>query len=866
MRFFSSVSRRACFGIVLALTPAVALAAAEATQSNTAATLQGTIADPTGAVIPGAKVEIHNLPTNYDQAVVADAEGHFRFANLPFNPYHVTVSAAGFTPQQFDVELRSSVAVTHDAVLEIASQNQTVNVEADAQDLIETNPTAHTDVGQDEIAKLPIETNVSGLSSVITQTAPGVAADSNGIFHPLGEHSDTTYSVDGQPISDQQSRTFANQIPVSAIQSLEIIDGIPPPEFGDKSSMVARTTTRSGLSQKPTGSISLGYGTFGTTNSSVSLSAGSQHFGNFFSLDGSNSGRFLDTPEFQVLHDHGNTESVFDRFDVAQSEKNNYHLNLDLSRSWFQIPNQYDQQALGQDQRQKNEGFNVSGFWTHIFNPESLTTLNLYGRQDHVQYYPSADPFSDTPATLQQNRRLINVGGKLDYSYVKGHNNIKAGVNIYHTLLDEEFATGITEPSFNAVCLNAQGGPVTDPTVLNPACAAAGEQVNPGFQPGLLPYDLSRGGTLFQFRGSADIRQEALYAQDNISLGNWQFLTGVRFDNYTGISSDHAVQPRLGATYTVKKTGTVLRLGYARLFITPYNEGLVLSSSTGIGGLSSGAFGAQPLRPGNRNQFNVGFEQTLGKFLVVDGEYFFKFTQRDFDFDSILNTPLTFPIQWRKSKIDGFAIRLNTPKYHGFSANAALGHARSRFFGPEVGGILFNNPNGISAYAPFRIDHDQAFQQSTNLQFQPFKEGGWVGLSWRYDSGVVAGNVPDIATALSLTADQQQQIGLACGNQLATLAMPIRSCGGPVTTALVRIPAPGTEDPDRNPPRIAPRNLFDLGLGWDNLFKREHYKTNATLTVVNLTDKVALYNFLSTFSGTHFVSPRTVTGQLTFNF
>ncbi|MEO8726583.1 MAG: carboxypeptidase regulatory-like domain-containing protein [Acidobacteriaceae bacterium] len=832
--------------------------------STSAGTLQGTITDPSGALIGGATIALLNAPTGFKTTTVADTKGHYLVPNLPFNPYHVTVSAPGFAPAQFDVELRSPVVVTHDLSLQLATSVQSVNVEASGNDMVETDTSSHTDVSQQMISRLPIDSNSSALTSVITQTTPGMTQDSNGMFHPLGEHADSSFSIDGQNVSDQQSRTFANAIPVNAVQSLEVITGAIPPEYGDKASAIIRTTTKSGLGSAIHGSSQFSYGTFGTSNGVFSLSGGNQKFGNFITIDGSNSGRFLDTPEFQVLHAHGNNEDVFDRFDWQQSAKNSYHVNLGVSRAWFQVPNQYDQQALGQDQRQQNKGFNASGFWTHIFDDNQLAIFNVYARQDRVGYYPSADPFSDTPATLQQTRRLTNLGAKLDYSYVKGAHNIKIGANLYHTLLSEEFATGITDPAFNAICLDAAGNPVTNPAITT--CVPPALLPNPGFQPGLLPFDLSRGGMLFRFRGHADIRQEAAYIQDNINLNNFQFLVGVRGDNYDGLSSDHAIQPRLGVTYNVKKTGTVFRLGYGRLFITPYNENLVLSSSTGVGGLESGAFGVQPLRPGNRNQFNAGFSQAFGKYLVVNAEYFWKFTQRDFDFDTILNTPLTFPIEWRKSKIDGFAIRVNMPNIHGVTASSVLGHARSRFFGPEIGGILFNDPALASSTAPFRIDHDQALETTTHVQYQPRKEGGWVGLTWRYDSGTVAGNIPDQAVALGLTPDQQQQAGLFCGGIFATLSAPIRSCPGLVGAARINIPAPGTFNPDRNPARIAPRNLFDLGLGWENILHRDRLKTNLTLTVVNLTDKEALYNFLSTFSGTHFVSPRTVTGQVEFNF
>ena len=79
----------------------------------------------------------------------------------------------------------------------------------------------------------------------------------------------------------------------------------------------------------------------------------------------------------------------------------------------------------------------------------------------------------------------------------------------------------------------------------------------------------------------------------------------------------------------------------------------------------------------------------------------------------------------------------------------------------------------------------------------------------------------------------------------------------------MRIPADGTTNDDTNPPRIAPRHIFDIGLGTDNLFKqREHAHVTLRFTVSNVTNKVALYNFLSTFSGTHFVTPRSYLAEL----
>jgi hypothetical protein len=137
----------------------------------------------------------------------------------------------------------------------------------------------------------------------------------------------------------------------------------------------------------------------------------------------------------------------------------------------------------------------------------------------------------------------------------------------------------------------------------------------------------------------------------------------------------------------------------------------------------------------------------------------------------------------------------------------------------------------------------------------------------------VAGAVPfatDANTPVDLTglsADQQMQAGLFCGNVFPTLRSPLASCApSQYGSTRVTIPAPGTENDDHNPPRIAPRHLFDIAVGDDNLFRGDKYKWSLRVTAINVTNKVALYNFLSTFSGTHFLTPRTYTAELGFHF
>jgi hypothetical protein len=907
--------------VVVVAMIAVSSFSAKAAAQTESGTVSGTVKDPSGAVVPNATVTIQNPVSGFQQAVRTDANGAFTIPNVPFSSYHVTVTAAGFAPDVRDIEVQSVVPLALAIELKVASATTSVTVTTGAEDLLYKAATTETNVSQQLIGKLPLESQSSSLSSLVTLASPGVVADSNGLFHSMGDHASNSFSVDGQPITDQQSKVFSNQLPVGAVQTLKVIQGAPPAEYGDKTSLVIVATTRSGLGvSEPHGRVTASYGSFGTGNVGFDLAYGGRKWGNFIAANGLQSGRFLDPPEFRVLHAKGNQQNIFDRMDYKPSVKDTFSGNFQYTRSWFQTPNSYDAQnatawsglvvdnnGLGpdgrpvgpQDQRAKIGTFNIAPSWTRLLNPNTVLTIGGWARQDRFHYYPSPNPFSDMTPNLQfqsvgQDRRLTNTGVRAALSYVKGVHNLKVGADYNQTFLTENDSFGIVDPTFNPVCLNADGSANTDPSLTSPTQCTGPLQPNPSFLPLLGCYDLTRTAQLpgsdgcpastsseYLFRGHADVKQLALYIQDNISVGNWTFNLGMRGDFYNGLSTARQAEPRLGLAYNIKKTNTILRLSYAHSLETPFNENLVLASNgcsdVVVNAIMTTTQGypcvTSPIVAGLRNEYHVGIGQAFGSHLVLDAEYLWSYTHNGYDFSVFGNTPITFPIEWARAKTPGVAGRLNLTNFHGVTAYIDLAHFEARFFEPQVGGIGVS-PSGQGGSGVFRIDHDENYEQTVHLQYQfPGKQGPWIGFNWRYDSGLVAGAVPfavDTTTPVDLTgltADQQIQAGLFCGTQFPTLTAPLGSCApSQFGSTLVTIPAPGTENDDHNPPRIAPRHLFDLAVGDDNLFGGDRYKWSLRVTAINLTNEVALYNFLSTFSGTHYVTPRTVTVELGFRF
>jgi len=852
-------------------------------QLGNSGSIEGVVKDASGGVVAGAKVEISNPVSGFSREITTGSDGSFRVTNIPFNPYHLVVTATGFSPYTQDVDVRSTVPTTLQIAMKVGTEATSIMVEANGGDLVETESTFHTDVDQKIIDRLPLESASSSLTSLVTLVSPGVAADSNGNMHGLGDHAQTSFSIDGQKISDQTSKVFSNQLSPDAVQSMEVISGAPPAEFGDKTSLVIKVTTKSGLGiTTPTGSVTASYGSFGTSNLGFNLAYGGAKWGNFIAASALQSGRFLDGPEFSVFHDKGNEENIFDRVDYQLSQKDTIHGNFQYTRSWFQTPNTFDNLNVvdfngnnvgDTDQRSKIGTFNIAPTWTRLIGPSAVFTLGAYVRKDQYNYYPSNNPFADlgpiNSETISQDRTLTNAGLRSDISYVKGIHNIKAGVTFEHTFLTENDRFGIIDPNLLPSTTDTLGNPCFDATtniaVPGTPCAT------------LLPIDLTRGGTQFGFHGHADVKEIALFVQDTITKGNWSFNLGIRGDLYRGLSSTSQAEPRLGIAYNIKPTSTVLRISYARTLETPFNENLVIATTGCNVDVIAALIPCVPANspPGFRNEFHAGFQQAFGKYLVVDAEYLWKYTHNAYDFSVLGNTPITFPIDWHNSKIPGYAIRVSVPNFHGLTALVVMSSVAARYFPPQVGGLGVTVGQSGSV---FRIDHDEKFNSTAHLQYQPFKRGPWLGFNWRYDSGLVAGAVPDFATALSFDGDQQAAIGLFCsgpGGQriVATLTNPLSnnpaSCGADPTgtgATRVKIPANGTENDDKNPPRIAPRNLLDIAVGHDNLFHGDRFRWSARVTVINITNKEALYNFLSTFSGTHFVSPRAVTGELGFHF
>lgn len=795
--------------------------------AGAAATLQGKVVDPSGAVVAGAKVRLFSPISQRTVDTTTDSNGMFVIYNVPHNSYKITIEAQNFQIFTDTIDVHSDATVDlGELPLSIISSSDVVTVTGTPSQLIEVdNTSSHVDIDKSLIQRFPAATASRGTEQLLL-SSPGFIADENGRTHFRGSHGQLSYHIDGVPITDQLQITFSNNLDPSSISSLEITTGGVPAEYGDRAAYV-NVTTKSGLENQRNffGTLSYGYSRFATNETGIQFggSTSNKKFGYFATLAGSSSSRFLDPINFENLHNRGNTQRLFSRFDFQLTQNDKLTVNLQSGRSDYEVPNLLSQQLVGQDQSILNRDGAISARYGHIFNSQAFLDITSYLRTSQQQLFASPN---DTPLQSSFGRRLTKYGVNANFSYDNGVHRFKTGVEVFGFPLREYLSFKITDPTYNAPFLNSNGDPDASD---NPANA---NNPNPDYNPFLAAFDATRInpstgllGDAFFFEGKKTGKQFSFYLQDSYKFKNLAINGGLRVTNYRIFVKQTGVQPRLGLSYHIAQTGTVLRASYDRLFITPENEGLLITSSPQV--IAATGSNGILIRPEIQNSYEIGFQQRIKSLLRIDGAYYTKDVRRPQDNDQFLNTGLLFPLSFGTAKLKGFDLKIDVPDHHGVTAYVSFGTNSAIFSPPATGGLLGEAPTDI-----FRIDHDQKVSIQSDIRYYNQKYGWWTAVSGRYDSGLVT----DFDPAVLNNPD------------LAFGANFIRGTGDALA-----------------PFRIRPRAIFNYSAGID-LLKETHHSINLQFDLLNLTNKKGLYNFLSPFGGTHVIPPRTYSIKVKFNF
>ncbi|MEO8505141.1 MAG: TonB-dependent receptor [Acidobacteriota bacterium] len=775
--------------------------------------IHGKALDPDGAVLPGVTVALSNTVTGYAQQTITGADGSFRLFNVPDNPYHLIASLDGFLDAHADVEVRGAVPVEHDLKLVPGfTASTTVKAEKEVVALETDTSSSHVDIDRSLIQRFPAAVASRAFEAIVL-SAPGFSQDENGRYHFQGGHSQQLMVIDGQPIGDQTGVAFSNSLNPAIADTVEIVVGGVPAEYGEKAFGVINLTTRSALGHLGFhGDLGLGASRFGTSEGSANLAWGAPSQGLFVSLDGSRSDRFLDPVSFDNLHNHGDTLRGFLRYDnLFDGGSDSIRLTGNRGRTHRDVPNLPSQEASGQSEDVHSDDWNLNLGYEHVSQLGAVFEGQVYGRNNTLDL--SGSP-GDTPVTASQLRSLANRGLNASISRLVGNNEVKIGLQAKRFPIRERFAFGITDPELNS--------PGAD-----------------DYNPNLAPFDLTRGGDLFRFSGAKTGTYLAAYAQDTLKWRSVAVNAGVRYDDNRLLEHESQLQPRIGIAYSIARTHTVLRASYNRMFITPEYENILLSSSSQAAALvppqvqaaNQLGFGQLVNVSERHDAYEVGLQQGVGSYLRADLSYWKRKVENAADQDQFFNTGIVFPLNFKSGDLEGWNVRLDGGPWKGLRGYLSLGHVHALYTPPFVGGLFLDAGALDSLTAgPFLIDHDQDLQEQLGLFWDIPQSAFWLGVTQRYDSGLVtdAGNLDDV------------------------LASPDTAFAAPYLRF--------NEDPQR----VKPRTVWSASLG--ARLKQYHLPFEVQMDVLNLTDEKGLYNFQSVFGGTHVIPPRTVAGRLKFVF
>ena len=414
--------------------------------------------------------------------------------------------------------------------------------------------------------------------------------------------------------------------------------------------------------------------------------------------------------------------------------------------------------------------------------------------------------------TAWQDRRLSTYTVNSRYTRTISSHLLRAGVDVQRFPVVERFAMGLTSPSFN------------DPAAED-------------FNEALLPYDLTRGGSMFEFEEARAGTQVGAFVQATLQFGSWTANAGVRHDEYHFLVSGRQVQPRVGVAYRPGGRDLVLRALYNRNYQTPPNENLLLSNSEAASRLApasvrealGGAY--RPIQPERQDVYEAGVQFSTGA-LSFDASVYRKHSRDQQDNNNFFDTGIIFPTTLQRLTATGAEGRVSVRSLRGVTGSLSVTTGRAISTPPFTGGLfLGQDAVALLSSGPFFIDHDQRLGLHGVVSYDA-PGPWWAGGSVRYDSGLVS-NPSDAAE-------------VANDPDFADL-LPFVDLGAAT-------------------PRVRPRTIVDFAGGVEFTGTGGRKSWGVQLSVTNLTNRTALYNFQSVFVGTRLVQPRTVSVRVTRHF
>jgi hypothetical protein len=667
------------------------------------AAITGTVFAPEGSVVSGASVTLLDELGRPLVSTVAGANGEYRFPNVAPGTYAVRAEAPPMRAIVEGIHVAGALPViVHVRLSAVLDQQLTVRAGEPAATRTEVTLAGET------IRRTPARLRSRGLQAAI-ETMPGWAGEDNGLLHVRGVDDGFLFVIDGVPVYERLDGLFGVAPDPAMIESVNVMTGYIPAEFGFKSGGVIEVRSGAGAGDQWLGSLEVGGGSDATAH--VSTVAGgpiAETVALTFGVTGHRSSRFLDPVHPDNLHNTGATLSGGVQIGWNVRPASTLTAVAGFGGSRFDVPHGEAQEAAGQDQRQELEQHWQTLSWQHASSASAVWHVAGYHRFGASTLAGSP---KDTPLFTDADRDLRRIGVLASITRGAGAHTLKIGGEVARLRLRERLLFAVTD-------------------------LAEAEEAN--FGEPVLAHDRDNP---FQFRGDASPMLASLYAQDSVRVGARLTIdAGVRADWSRLLLPRSQVSPRVGVAYHWPGSRTMVRGSFGRFFQPPQPENLLVASSPAARALSpfvaDGGPGGADLEPERQTAIEAAVEQGIARGVRLDVAYWHRRVTNAADPNVFFGTTMIFPNTVRSGRATGVDVRVDVPRRGRWSGYLSYTNSHVVWFGPINGGLfLEHDVIDIGPGTRFTPDHDQRHVGTVGVSYDDELRGLWVAATAQYASG-----------------------------------------------------------------------------------------------------------------------------------
>lgn len=665
------------------------------------------LAEADRSAVVGAELRLKGILAPLNLTATSDAVGGFIFQRLVPGDYELVATQAGFAEQRLRLTLKPREVQNVSLRLALRAVVQEVHVAATAEAVAPTHSPSSTLLQKDAVENLPLGQRTN-LTDVIVMAAPGMIRGHDDFVHVRGSEIALNTFINGVSFWENPHSVFSAGVSPDVIQSVNVMTGGFPAEYGNRFGGVLDVVTKSGFIMDNHGSVTAGIGTALRHNAQMEYGTRAGNVAFYVFGAGFSSARFLSPPDPRSIHNTGRGARTFAQLDVNVDAANSLKVVLMGDGTNFQIP----KSALDAEARPNAEAFQRNRAqaailtWDRVLSSRSLLHTSLYQRWSRSLLLPAIE---QRTAHARTERTLDTVGIKSDWSRSSGRHAFKSGLDF--------------------VLLRSKESLFYD--------GAGYIRLTHDFH---LPHPHFTGTMSLADRKTGG--QASLYVQDKVRVTD--SLTadiGLRFDRHSLVISQSHFSPRLNLAYRIAQSGTVLHASYNHFFVPPPIENILIGSAGLTRFIREIGRGLPPIQPIVENQFEVGVNQPLHRRLNLGVTGYYRISNNPVHTIVFPDSRIYAYANFDKGKAYGMEFKAQLPALGRRGVSAYLNYALGRVYlhNPVTAGFVTDDHHVVDT-ARFLAPMDQTHTLNSGITYRHSRSGLWAGMMFEYGSGTPLGH------------------------------------------------------------------------------------------------------------------------------